>query len=310
MLWMNITLALSGGGVKGFAHIGVLRVLEQEGFQVRGIAGSSAGGLVGALYAAGYSPDEMEIRLKQIDQGNLFARMHGDGPSLLGFSGVTAILKGLLGERTFADLRLPLVVTATDLASGVPVIIRQGRLLEAVLATSAVPGVFPPQNLDGQLLVDGAVMNPIPVAEARALSPGDPVVAVVLPPPMGWRREAKGISTQEIPVLMSNLPLVYRLAGRLRLTQAFNLFVQSMDLTGQMLIHTQLQLEQPDVIIQPVLGKIGIVDRVDIPEVIKSGEAAAQKALNELRRLVGWQARLRRTVRKIINSPIGTGHGP
>src|SRR4030065_838159 len=107
---MNITLAMSGGGVKGFAHIGVLRALEQEGFHIRGIAGTSAGGLVGALYAAGYSPDEMEERLRDIDQGNLFSRMHGDGPALLGLAGVTAILRELLGERSFADLCIPLAL--------------------------------------------------------------------------------------------------------------------------------------------------------------------------------------------------------
>ncbi len=83
---MNITLALSGGGVKGFAHIGVVTsTWRRKDFRSRGLAGTSAGGLVGALYAAGYSPDEMEARLRDIDQGNLFSRMHGDGPALLGF---------------------------------------------------------------------------------------------------------------------------------------------------------------------------------------------------------------------------------
>lgn len=308
MLCMNITLALGGGGVKGFAHIGVLRVLEREGFQIRGVSGTSAGGLAGALYAAGYSPDDMENRLREVDQGTLFARMHGDGPALFGFSGVIAILKELLGERTFADLRIPLAVTATDLTAGMPTVIKQGRIFDAVLASSAAPGVFPARSLDGQLFVDGGVMNPIPVAEARALSPGTPVVAVVLTPPIGWQREVKNVSPENIPVLMTNLPLAYRLAGRLRLAQAFNLFVQSMDLTGQMLMHAQLQLERPEVIIRPEVGQIGIVDRVDIPEVIKSGELATLKALAEIHKAVSWQSRLRRKVARIISPLPGTDH--
>ncbi len=294
---MNITLALSGGGVKGFAHIGVLRVLESDADRIRGIAGTSVGGLVGALYAAGYTPDEMEVRLRDIDQGSLFSRMHGDGPSLLGFTGVTAILSELLGNRTFDDLRLPLAITATDLTTGLPVVIKSGKLLDAVLATSAVPGVFPPKRIDGHLLVDGGVTNPIPVAEARALQPQAPVVAVVLSPPLGWQKDAGFDTSETIPVLMTNLPLVYRLAGRMRLAQAFNIFINSMDLTGLMMMDKQLKLEQPEVIIRPKLGQIGIVDRVDIPELIKSGELAAFEVLPEIRRVTSWQYRLSQKVK-------------
>jgi len=299
---MNITLALSGGGVKGFAHIGVLRVLEREGARIRGIAGTSVGGLVGALYATGYTPEEMELRLQDIDQGSLFSRMHGDGPSLLGFTGVTAILSELLGERTFDDLHLPLAITATDITTGLPVVIKSGKLIDAVLATSAVPGVFPPKNMDGHVLVDGAVTNPIPVAEARALHPQAPVVAVVLSPPLGWQKDAGVDTTETIPVLMTNLPLVYRLAGRMRLAQAFNIFINSMDLTGLVMMDKQLKLEQPEVIIRPKLGQIGIVDRVDIPELIKSGELAAIELLPEIRRVTSWQYRLSRKLKPFSSS--------
>ncbi len=307
---MDITVALSGGGVKGFAHIGALRVLEKEGYRIRGVAGTSAGGLVGALYASGYTPDEMESRLRNIDQGNLFSRLHGDGPSLLGFAGVTAILSELLGERTFDDLRLPLAITATDLTTGMPLTIRSGRLLNAVLATSAIPGVFPPHSMDGHLLVDGGITNPIPVADSRALYPQAPVVAVVLSPAMGWQQE-KGVDTREsIPVLMTNLPLVYRLAGRLRLTQAFNLFVNSMDLTALMLLDKQLQLEQPEVIIRPDLGLIGIVDQVNIPALIKCGEEAAIEALPNLQRLTSWRSRLWRRLPFYRPGGGSPAHGP
>jgi NTE family protein len=298
---MNITLALSGGGVKGFAHIGALRVLEMEGFRIRGVAGTSVGGLVGALYAAGYSPDEMEASLRDIDQGNLFSRMHGDGPSLLGLAGVTAILRELLGDRTFNDLRLPLALTATDLTTGLPVVIKQGLLIDAVLATSAVPGVFPAKLMGGHMLVDGAVTNPIPVAEARTLYPLGPVVAVVLSPPLGWQKVANNEFAETIPVLMTNLPLVYRLAGRLRLTQAFNLFIHSMDLEGLMLLDKQIKLEKPEVVIRPELGPIGIIDRVDIPEVIKSGELATVEALPDIRREATWQHQFRRKISSIIS---------
>ena len=308
MFYMNITLALSGGGVKGFAHIGVLRVLEWEGFHIRGVAGTSAGGLVGALYAAGYSPDKMEERLRDLDQGNLFSRMHGDGPSLLGLAGVNAILYELLGERTFKDSQLPLALTATDLDSGLPVVIREGRLIDAALATSAVPGVFPARTINGHMLVDGGVLSPIPVAVARSLNPGLPVIAVLLSPPPGWQNEVDEGSSGNIPQLFTNLPLVYRLAGRLRLAQAFNIFLRSVDTAGVMLTEMQLKLEQPDVVIRPKLDPIGIVDRVDIPELVKLGELAAQAALPEIHRAVSWQSRLARRISDFSSHLRGTGY--
>ncbi len=289
---MNITLALSGGGVKGFAHIGVLRILEREGFHIRGIAGTSAGGLVATLYAAGYSADEMETRLYSIDQGTLFSREASDGPALLGFRGAAAILGDLLGERTFSDLHTPLAITAVDLTTGLPVTIKSGKLMDAVLATSAVPGVFPAHRIDGHMLVDGGITNPVPVADARALYPSAPVIAVVLAPPLGWQKDAEIEVTHQIPELMTSLPLAYRLAGRLRLAQAFNIFVNSMDLMGLVLLEKQLELEKPAAQIRPDLGMIGIVDRVDIPGLIKCGEQAALNALPTLRRVTSWRYRL------------------
>jgi NTE family protein len=226
--------------------------------------------------------------------------MHGDGPALFGFGGVTAILNELLGEHSFEDARIPLAVTATDLTSSMPVVIKHGRLVEAVLATSAVPGVFPAQVLGDHLLVDGGVLNPVPVAEARALYPNAPVVAVVLSPPLGWRLETKGNIATSIPQLMTNLPLAYRLAGRLRLAQAFNLFLQSMDLTGLMLLDKQLKLEKPEVIIRPRLGQIGLVDHVNIAKVIRAGEQATEEALSEIHRVIGWRYRLSQRISHLI----------
>jgi NTE family protein len=300
MIKMNITLALSGGGVKGFAHIGVLRVLEREGFHIRALAGTSAGGLIGALYAAGYSPDEMEQRLRAIDQGSLFSRMHGDGPALFGFGGVTAILNELLSDHNFEDARIPLALTATDLTTGLPVVIKQGRLVNAVLTTSAVPGVFPAREVGNHLFVDGGVLNPVPVAEARILYPNAPVVAVVLSLPLGWRLETNDDIATSIPQLMTNLPPVYRLAGRLRLAQAFNIFLQSMDLSGLMLLDKQLKLEKPEVIIRPKLGQIGLVDHVDIPKIIRAGEHATEEALSEIHKVMSWKYKLSQKLSRMI----------
>ena len=183
---MDITLALGGGGAKGHAHIGVIRQLEKEGFRIKGIAGSSFGGLVAVYYALGYSPDQIEDMFSLPDQALLYGHLPGEAPSLLGLAGATNLLEGSLSDRTFADLKLPCVLTAVDLKSGNEVIFSKGRLVDAILASIAMPGLFPARYIGDQELVDGGVLDPVPVAPARALAPKLPVVAVVLTAPIGW----------------------------------------------------------------------------------------------------------------------------
>src|SRR5262245_29692579 len=112
---MNISLALGGGGAKGNSHIGVLRRLEKEGFNIREIAGTSFGGFVACFYAAGFSPDEIEATFVEVDQVHLYDRDGAEGPSFLGLGVVQKWLESTLGERTFADLKIPCAVTAVDM---------------------------------------------------------------------------------------------------------------------------------------------------------------------------------------------------
>src|SRR5512143_3953719 len=123
---MDISVALGGGGARGYSHVGVLRRLEKEGYRIRAVAGTSFGGIVAALYAAGYSPDEMEEIFCRVDQRKLYGRAPGDGPSLLGLTGVTQWLDETLGDRGFEDLRIPCALTAVDLNSAKEVILSEG----------------------------------------------------------------------------------------------------------------------------------------------------------------------------------------
>jgi NTE family protein len=291
----EFTLALGGGGVKGFAHLGVIRSLEKNGHTIKALAGTSAGAMVGALYAAGKPIDIVMKRLKQSDQDSWYQRQPGDGPSVLGLAGVMEILKELLGDCTFSQLKIPLVVTAVDLESGREVVLRDGRVLDAVRASIAVPGVFPPQDWMGRLLVDGGVVNPVPVAHARSLVPELPVVAVVLSPtPDHWEPEST------TPRLFTTLPFINRIAGRLRFGQAFNIFLRSVDIGGIMLTDLRLRIEQPDVIIRPIVHHVGLLDRVDIEEIMQIGDIATLDALESLDQATRWQARLKRRVRRLV----------
>jgi NTE family protein len=284
---MDIALALGGGGVRGNAHIGVLRVLEREGFRIRAIAGTSAGGLVGAVYLSGFSPDEMETHMFNVDHRGLFRRVQHAPPSLLGLGGLAEDLAKLVGDRTFEDLSAPFAVVAVDLRNGQEVILRSGRVIDALMATVAVPGVFPPKELDEYILVDGAVSNPVPVAVARTLVPNLPVVAVALSSPIDPVAELDSINIFEpIPVLKQ--------IARFRVAQAFNVFVRSVEISGNIMTRMRLEIDKPEVCIFPDVGEYGTLQEVDVREVVQRGEQAAEDALDDLHRAVSWRGNLAR----------------
>lgn len=285
---VEIALALGGGGSKGVAHLGVLRALEKHGFKVKAVAGTSAGGIVGALYAAGYSPDEILARYEKVDQSKMFGRRAGDGPALLGILGINQVLRELLGERTFADLRLPLAITAVDINSATEVVLKHGRVVDAVLATMALPGIFPPQAYEDRLLVDGGVMDPVPVGPVRRLAPGYPVVAVSL-------SECHPAVSDSIiaPGILGTIPLLEQIA-RLKVAQALNIFIHSIWVTTCILTETKLALDRPEVIIRPQVHDIGILDSVNPRQAAEKGDLAVETALTQIKYALSWRGRLER----------------
>jgi NTE family protein len=286
---MDISIALGGGGAKGNAHVGVLRALERKGFRIRALAGTSFGGIVAILYALGLRPDEIESAFKKVDQARLYGRLRDDGPSLLGVAGIQKWLDEIVGQRTFDDLRLPCAVCAVDLRSGREIILSEGRLRDAIMATIALPGIFPSYRLNDWELVDGGVLDPVPVSVARTLAPSLPVIAVVLNLLPGEPVRPPFVA---LPSVLPN-SIAARLT-RLRIAQAFNIYVQSVDIGSRMMADLRLKADKPDLIIRPAVGQIEILDRVDVSEVALRGEQAVEASLPELRRLAGWPNRLRR----------------
>ncbi len=288
---MEITLALGGGGAKGNSHIGVLRRLEKEGFNIRAVAGTSFGGIVAAVYAAGYTPDEIEDIFAEVDQTHLYGRTPEERPSLLGLAGVQKWLDQVLGGRTFADLKLPCAVVAVDLNCGCEVVLDDGPVKNAVLATIAVPGIFPAHPWHEWELVDGGVLNPVPVSAARALAPSLPVVAVSLHAPIGEPARSLGMPVPSgIPK-----PLLDRLA-HIRYAQAFDIFMRSVDIGNRAIAAYRLAVDKPDVIIRPAVSDVELLAAVDVREVARRGDQAVEAVLPELRRMVSWTNRLRRTI--------------
>lgn len=289
---MEITLALGGGGAKGNAHIGVIRRLEKAGFRVRGVAGTSFGGLIAVLYALGNSPDKIEELFASADQTQFYGHLPNDGPSLMGLAGVTRLFEQTLGDATFADLKLPCVLTAVDLKSGNEVLLSKGRLVDAMLATIAIPGIFPPRYIDGLELVDGGTLDPVPVAPARMLAPRLPVVAVVLTTPMG------------VPAQSWRLPfekywagrILSSLLSRMRYDSVWDIFSRSLDITSRAVTQYRLQVDRPEVIIRPQVHHIDTLDIVDVHEVARQGEDAVEVALPQLRSLFTFRNRWRRSI--------------
>jgi NTE family protein len=183
------TLVLSGGGLKGLAHIGVFRALEERGLAPSVVVGTSIGSLIGGAWAAGASVAEMELRARQVRRRDVFRVAHVDmalrrmlAPALYRPEPLDALILSLIGEVTFGQLTRRLLINTADLNSGQQVMwgmpgFRDVRVADAVSASCALPGIFPPRHINGRAYVDGAVVDNMPVRQAAAVGEGA-VVAV------------------------------------------------------------------------------------------------------------------------------------
>lgn len=291
---MDIAVALGGGGARGNAHIGVLRCLEQNGFKIKALAGTSAGGVVAAFYAAGYTPADMEAIYSKVDQGKLYGRSSEEGPGILGLSYVERWLCEYFGDKLLEDLPVKCGLTAVDIKCGQEVILSTGRVVDAVMATIAIPGIFPPKMMDGHPLVDGAVLDPVPVSVVRNLAKGLPIVAVALNPGYEDKRHLNNIN---IPGPIPR-PIYNRLL-RTRLAQAFDIFLSSVDISSQMLTELRLKTDAPDIIIKPDVGNIGILENIEVHEIVELGEVATIPHIQHLKRI---SARRSSLFGRLINS--------
>jgi NTE family protein len=183
------TLVLSGGGLKGLAHIGVLKALEERGLEPSLIVGSSMGSLVAAAWAAGMPLPEMVERGMAVRRKDIFQVAHVDmalkrmrSPAVYRREPLDELIGSLVGDRTFQDLKRALVINTVELNSGMQVLwglpgLRQVRVADAVFASCALPGIFPPREIEGRWYVDGAVVENMPVQVAASHGAG-PVLSV------------------------------------------------------------------------------------------------------------------------------------
>ncbi len=287
----RISLALGSGGTKGFAHIGVIRQLEKNGFDIKAIAGTSAGGIVGALFSYGISTNKIEEFSKTLKYSELFTRSTEDPPSLMGLGGLNKQVEKILGDASFNQTKIKFGVTAVDIHSGDEIIINNGKLIDAVKATSAIPGIFPAKEIGELTLVDGGVLDPVPVNLARWLSPNIPVVAVSLTPQMeDWPK----IPRIDIPPYVPIPEFILDQLSQFRLGKAMHIFINSMEMMTNKITDLRLRLDKPDVIIRPKVHEYTMFDRVNVDQLIKLGEEAVIEALPFLNQINSLQKRMNR----------------
>jgi len=256
---LKIGLALGAGGARGLAHIGVLKVLERNNIPIDFISGTSIGSIIGALYAAIRNANELEKIITTADW-RLFLSLLD--PSLTqGFlrgEKIKKFLTKFLGEKsTFKDLKIPLTAVATDLLTGKSVIMNKGDLIEAIMASSAVPLIFQPIKKDGKSLVDGSLSMPVPIQPLKR-SGAEIVIAVNLDDDYFSHKKEK-LSLGETAFQTIKL-LRYQLAER--------------------------DSRSADVVITPTVGQINGYDFLVGNKIITVGEKATQKILPKIKKLL------------------------
>ncbi len=247
----RIGLALGGGAARGFAHIGVIQVLEESGIRPDLIVGTSAGSLVAALYASGRSGAELGQLADQMDESTI-TDWAFPGRGLFRGEALARFVREYTGAKSIEQMRLPLGIVATDLDSGQPILFQRGDVGTAVRASSAVPAVFQPVKIGSREYVDGGLVSPVPVRFARQMG-AELVIAVdISQSPEG------GGTGDAIRMLLQTFAIMGR---------SINLF----------------ELRDADVVLRPALGTTSGTDFANRKRSIQAGRDATTAQLGELR---------------------------
>ncbi|KAB8196998.1 patatin-like phospholipase family protein [Lysobacter maris] len=248
---LKVGLALGGGAAKGFAHIGVIKMLEANGIRVDTVAGTSAGSVVGALYASGMDPFEMQRKAVALDESSIRdVRLFSGG--LVQGQALQDYVNGQVDATPIDRLARPFAAVSTQLETGKRTVFVRGNTGQAVRASSSIPGVFEPVTIAGKHYVDGGVVSPVPVDAARELG-ADFVIAVDI------SNKARGTAPSDmLGIVNQSIAIMGQRAGAEELARA-------------------------DVVIRPEVGDIGPADFEQRSAAILAGERAALAALPAIR---------------------------
>ncbi len=298
----QLALVLGSGAARGLAHIGVLKVLEKRGLKPDLIVGSSMGAMIGGAYAAGLSASQLEeiacrTNWKKVVQILFPKRVRRDG--LLDGDRVEEFLISLLGEEDIEDLPIRFACVATDLLTGAEIVLNSGSLINAIRASISFPFLFQPVKIHDHYLIDGGVVNPVPVSVARMMGAQKVIACKVTPSVEQRARQLNSgalVTKRKVLAAGSSSSFLQRLFGDVleRLRQERNgghaLKAPKLGLQKQMaqvamtmenmILSLRLQQSAPDVLISPEVSDYQFFDFKKAEEIIGKGEQAAAEALD------------------------------
>ena len=300
---LSIGLVLGGGAARGFAHIGVLRTLLAHGIRPDVIAGTSIGAVVGGLFAAG-ELDVLEDWCRQLTRrrvlGYLDFRFGGSG--LISGGRLAGKLEDAVGDTCFADLPLRLAAIATEIGTGHEIWLTRGRLSEALAASYALPGIFPPKLIGGRWLMDGAMVNPLPISAARALG-ARLVIAVNLNADNfgrgtiiqdhgpnaedDARRAQRELDRREHGIFRPDRLIRRQFFGAPNGPGLSTVMVEAFQVMQDRITRSRLAGDPPDVMISPRLGRTNLFDFHRANEMIAIGAEAAEKSIEAISESIG-----------------------
>lgn len=265
----KIGLALGSGGAKGFAHIGVLKVLEKEGIKIDMVAGSSMGAVIGALYGVHMNTKEIEKLTKGFELKKYFD-IGLPRSGLIKGDKLEKYLRKILNNSKFKDLAFPLFINATDINSGQEVVFNKGDLTKAVRASISIPGLFYPVENNGRILIDGGIKDPLPVEILRK-NGCDIIIAVSL---VG-EEDDKIIydSATNIKSKKAKLPNILEISTKIE------------EINEEELIYSRRCGKKANLTIKPIVSSKDFFNFKKQKELINAGEEAAQKKIKKIKRL-------------------------
>ncbi len=306
----TVGLVLGSGSTRGWAHIGVIEALEEEKIPIDYVAGCSIGSYVGAIYASGALESLKEFVLR-MDGKKVFSYFDVVFPRS-GFLNGTKRLKELYSMHTeaadFYDLKIPLMMVATDLATGKKVVLKSGNILSALRATMSIPGLFAPVKVKGRWLVDGGLVDPLPVGVARALE-ADVVIAVDLN--SGVVSGKKRIRPTQRTAKKTGDPQAYKselfqklsdyyetaginFAGKINemlgressTPDIIETVMTSINIMQERITRINLAVEPPDILIQPHLGQLKMMDFDQVEHTIEEGYTGVKDKIEVIKALL------------------------
>ncbi len=258
----SICLSLGSGGARGFAHVGVLKVLEKEEIRIEALSGASMGALIACLYASGLSSLEIEKLVLKIDWKKWLTFIDLSLPKRGFLKGdrIEKFLRDILGDLKLEDLKIPLCVTATNLETGEAVALKNGSVVEAVRASISIPGIFQPKEIKGQFLIDGGLSEPVPVCQVRELSK-----ALVIAVDVTTRVKMMPRKSVSGAFLMSDT------------------FLRSLYMMESRIAELTLLQNPPDFLLRPSIDHIQLYDFHKAKEAIEIGEKSAHEKIALMR---------------------------